>query len=68
MAWRPFQKDQNIKFVDKTKVNPSYLALPVDCKQVDPIMGTACPQTLYRVDMAFKVGGSGEGQLFGLKI
>ena len=25
-------------------------------------------QTLYRVDMAIQVGGSGEGQLFGLKI
>ena len=48
MAWRPFQKDQNIKFVDKTKVNPSYLALPVDCKQVDPIMGTACPSSIPR--------------------
>ena len=26
------------------------------------------PQTLYRVDMAIQVGGSGAGQLFGMKI
>ena len=42
----------------------------IDSMDCDMTLSEVClhPQTWYRVDMAFQVGGSVEGKLFSLKI